>query len=394
MLSAFQTGNTKHFPIPFISTVFYYPYLFNYFSFERSMILLKSKVDYPYINLHVEPNIVLVFQMEKQQYITVSDLIGGNKLQVFEIENDHFQTFNFRERQSVEGKGFFIQQEELVKLAEEINKHIQKIHMRNQLRPVHIVTSESAAGSLRVSLPRPKTVIGFPDSFSVGPLWKLDEKDGQNNRKEWLFEHINYELEEYEYENKFANTIREIEDIPKNVPIFVWYGDNPDEQTALRFFLYLLRDRTNEIFIINSTVETETLFHTGQLDTNKLTQIFEVNKENKPLSIDERNLLSKEWKKLSQTKESLRIWSEEEIKGVPDCYYDQLIIETIQKLHHEQGTKDYIKAADVVVEVFTQMNSYIDFYFIEYRIRHLIYSGSLELKGIPKSIRHYKIKLK
>lgn len=69
-------------------------------------------------------------------------------------------------------------------MVEEINKHIQKNrHLKgvgNQIGAVHIVNSESAAGSLRVGLERPKTVIGFPDSFSIGPLWKLDEKIGQS----------------------------------------------------------------------------------------------------------------------------------------------------------------------------------------------------------------------
>jgi hypothetical protein len=32
--------------------------------------------------------------------------------------------------------------------------------------------------------------------------------------------------------------------------------------------------------------------------------------------------------------------------------------------------------------------------FLEYRIRHLVYTGVLELKGIPKSMRHYSVKLR
>ncbi|MFC4411584.1 DUF1835 domain-containing protein [Chungangia koreensis] len=282
----------------------------------------------------------------------------------------------------------------MVKLADEINKHIQKFRTGYQLGPVHIVTSESAAGSLRVSLPRPKCVIGFPDSFSIGPLWKLDEKVGQSNRKEWLFEHINDESEEYEYENKYVNTLREIEDIPHDVPIYVWYGDNPDEQTGMRFFLYLLREKTNEIFLINSTVEGKQLFHTAQLDSDIVRQIFDGNKENKALTNHERIHLQKEWEQLSQTQEFLRIWVDGEIRGVQENYYDPLIIETIKSLHFQQETKDFIKTADVVVDIFTRMNSYLDLFFLEYRIRELVYSGVLELKGIPKSMRHYSVKLK
>ena len=280
------------------------------------MIHIKSKADYPYIYLLVEPNLVFVYRIETQQYITISDM-NVNKLEAFEMENDDFQTFNFKERHSIEGRGFFVNQEDMVKMVEEINKHIQIIRNGAQTGPVHIVTSESAAGSLRASLPRPKTVIGFPDSFSVGPLWRLNEKVGQDNRKEWLFDHINYESEDYEYESKFANTLREIDDIPDDIPIYIWYGDNPDEQIGLRFYLYLLKEKPNEVFLINSTVEGKQFFHTGQLDSNLISQLFERNKGIRPMTKNERDRLCDEWEKLSQTRELLRIWSNEEIKGVP-----------------------------------------------------------------------------
>ena len=173
-----------------------------------------------------------------------------------------FETFNHEESNPLEGKGYMIKQSDVNTMVEVVNKYIQKyrhsfssssVEAGDKAWPVHIVSSESAAGSLRVGLERPKVVIGFPDSFSIGPLWKLDEKVGQRFRNEWLYEHINYEQDDYEYENKFANTLREMEDIPGQVPIYIWYGNNADEQTGLRFLLFLLRDKTNDVFLMNST---------------------------------------------------------------------------------------------------------------------------------------------
>ena len=198
------------------------------------------------------------------------------------------------------------------------------------------MTSESAAGSIRVGLERPKTVIGFPTLFSIGPLWKLEEKVGQSSRNEWLFENINFEQEEHEYENKFTNTLREIEDITDNVPIYIWYGNNADEQTGLRFFLYLLREKPNEIFLINSTElnekysnteEEQPILHTGQIGFEKFKIIFKNNKGNKPLSDKKRIEFQKEWEKLAQTKDVLHLWIDDEIKGVPENHYDPHIIE-------------------------------------------------------------------
>jgi len=71
-------------------------------------------------------------------------------------------------------KGLVVNQEDMNEIIEEINRQIQKDRQIDKLEDkasaVHIVTSESAAGSLRLALNHPKTVIGFPDSFSIGPL--------------------------------------------------------------------------------------------------------------------------------------------------------------------------------------------------------------------------------
>lgn len=366
------------------------------------MILIRTKDNDPFIYILIDPNVVFVYRIETDEYKTMAHFNDDSSMyEAFKINHrDEFDTFNHMERKQVEGTAFSINQDDLIKILEEVNKHIQKRRWIKGLRTsgaVHIVTSESAAGSLRVGLERPKTVIGFPDTFSVGPLWKLDEKIGQGSRNEWLFENINLEYDD-KYAQKFSNTLREIEDIPNNVPIYIWYGDNPDEQTGLRFFVYLLRKKPNEVFLMNSTVDKRNhaikIFHTSQIDSGDLRLIFEKDKESKPLSDKKRIELQMEWEKLSKTKEVLRLWIDGEIKGVPENHYDSYIIKMIDKLHHKQTSKDFIKTSSVIEAILIQIDSYINLYFIEYRIRHLVYKSVLELKGIPKSISHYSIKLR
>lgn len=353
----------------------------------------------------IESNVVVVFQIKTGNYLTLSNWSNNGEWLVYELKSSvEFERFNHEDHQPVNGRGFLLNHYNLNKMVEEINKRIQKyrheMDQGNQFGAVHIVTSESAAGSLKVGLERPRTVIGFPDSFSIGPLWKLDEKTGQSNRNEWLYENINFEQEDYVYENKFANTLREMEDIANNVPIYIWYGNNPDEQTGLRFFLYLLRDKANEIFLINSTnlcekyALSEEFLHTSELDPENVRLFFEKSKENKPLTDLERDQYHREWKTLSRTKEVLRLWIDGEIKGVAENHYDPLITETIEKLHLKQETKDFIKTGSVIGEILSQREANINLFFLEYRIRYLVYSGVLESKGIPKSMRHYSVKLR
>ncbi|MFT9816196.1 DUF1835 domain-containing protein [Lysinibacillus sp. NPDC056185] len=358
---------------------------------------MESKVNYPYIYFLLESNMVFVYRIKTHHYLNASDLIDRSEWEAYELQHhDQFEAFNHEESEAIEGCGFWLEQHKLSDIVEIINDCIQthrSVDHRITTQAVHIVSSESAAGSVRVALPPPKHVIGFPDCFSIGPLWKLEEKRGQTFRNNWLFENINDGQEDV-YQNKFINTLREIEDISNHVPIYIWYGNNGDEQCGLRFFLYLLRDKSNEIFLINTTEHSKANCATSHLSSQQLAQLFINIEEKKPLTIHDRLIFQNEWETLSQTNDILRLWINNEIKGVPENYFDPLIIETIERLHNEQATKDFIKTGTVITELLPLIEEIPSVFFLECRIRFLVYSGVLALKGIPKSMRHYSVKLR
>ncbi|MGG0668297.1 DUF1835 domain-containing protein [Sporosarcina koreensis] len=378
------------------------------------MSVIKTKVNYPFVYFFIEHNAVLVYKIKTRQFVTVSDMSENEEWQTYEVEHeDAFETFHHEKSNPLEDKGYVMNQNDLNRMVETVNTYIQKhrnsfpsnlIEEDEQVAPVHIVTSESAAGSLRVGLERPKVVIGFPDSLSIGPLCKLHEKAGQMLRNEWIYDHINYEYDDFEYENNFANTVREIADIPVQFPIYIWYGDNVDEQIGLRFLLFLLRDKANDIFLMNSTelyeryilpkVGGRKISYTGHIESKDLGILFEKGRKAQPLSEKEQMQLQEEWLFLAQTKEVLRIWAMDGIKGVQENHFDSLIINTIEKMHHRQGKMDFIKVGMVIGEVLSGTNEGVNPFFLEYRIRHLLYNGFFDLKGIPKSMRHYSIKVR
>ncbi|MEY9976734.1 DUF1835 domain-containing protein [Lysinibacillus sp. RC79] len=357
---------------------------------------MESKVNYPFIYFLLESNMVFVYRIRTLNYLNASDLIDSNEWEAYELQHQTlFETFNHEDSKSIEDLRFWLEHDKLNDIVEIINDCIQKqrsVDRRLTTQAVHIVSSESAAGSVRVALAPPKHVIGFPDCFSIGPLWKLEEKRGQTFRNNWLFENINDGQEDV-YQNKFTNTLREIEDISNHVPIYIWYGNNADEQCGLRFFLYLLRDKSNEIFLINTTEHSNANCATSHLSSQQLAQLFMNIKEKRPLTIQDRRIFQNEWETLSQTNDILRLWINNEIKGVPENYFDSLIIETIERLHNEQTTKDFIKTGAVITELLPLIEELPSVFFLECRIRFLVYSGVLALKGIPKSMRHYSVKI-
>ncbi|WML38200.1 DUF1835 domain-containing protein [Neobacillus sp. OS1-2] len=352
---------------------------------------------------------MFVYRVGELRYLTVKEMFDCGEWQTYELNHEgEFATFNHEEMEPLIGRGYSVSLEVNNMMVEKINQLIHK----NRLATfpiegeVHLVCSESTAGAIRVGLDRPKTVIGFQVFFSIGPVWQLDQKQGQTNRFEWINENINLEQDHFDIENTFNKTLLEISEIPENKPIYIWTADNGEEQTGVRFILQLLKDKANEVILLNTTElfqkgnflnedEFQTLHHSSGVHPKNLKLLFQQNKTRAPLSNQERAQFQLEWESLAQTVDVLRIWQNGGIEGVPEDYYDQFIISTIERMHSEQQQKrDFILAAKVIGEIIGQTDGVVGDFYLEYRIRHLIYSGVLELKGVPRSMRHYRVKLR
>lgn len=361
-------------------------------------VIIKKKIHHPFIYFFFEPNTVIVYKIETQIYLTVYDL-RKHDCDIYKINAAiDFEYFHHENYEPAISYSYFINVDLMVEIVEEINLVIQDYLRKNFQKPegpYHIVCFESTAGSLNVGLPRPKTVIAIPDNLSYGPLGKLDKKEDRKIREEWLYENINDELEEGIYTCKFSNSLRQIEDISESVPIYLWCGNNAAEQIGLRFMLYLLRKKKNTIYLLGDQIEEKKadISFTSQMDSKQIKSLFERNKESRQLSLEERSYYSEEWLKLIERMEVLRIWNDGEILGVPESFFDSLILEILEGLHAKQTEKDFIPVGEVIREMLISSEANINLFFLEYRIRQLIYNGSLYIKGIPKSIDRYKVKL-
>lgn len=275
---------------------------------------------------------------------------------------------------------------------------------------VHIIFGDSPAGSLKMVLQEMglqdrEQVVSFSDMFSIGPIWRLHEEIGLAGRYEWLKDHINWE-EEYldKYQGQFSKRISTISAIRHDIPIIIWAGDNAHEQTALRFVLYLLREKANDVAVINATAHYKQLFripdrdcyplHTGEITPEKLAMIYQKNRAAQPLSQEERKKYEEEWEELAAAQEVLRIWGEEGIHNVDAAYYDDYIIHTARDLHNSSDDAGFMKSARLIGQVIGCLNQYICDDYVEYRVRHLVMNGVFDIKGIPKAMRFYSVKLR
>lgn len=348
---------------------------------------METAMHYPFIYFLYERNQVFVYKIQTLNYITLADVVEKGEWEGYELPpTEPFTTFRHEERDPQEGWSFWVAAEQLSYLVDTINDYIQLQRKRAKTttaRVTHIVCSESAAGSLRVALAPPKYVIGFPQDLSIGPLWKLDEERGQACRQKWLMENINDEMDDFAVFTKLREAIREIRDIPSHLPVYIWCGDNIEEQCGLRFSLYLLRDQHNEIFLIHTN---------GQqvIERQWNPNLY----ENKRLSVKEHQKFLQKWEGLAESTAVLLQWKHQHVQEVPENFYDSLIVKSLKQMHQEQGNVDFIQTGTFLLELLARMEEPPNIFYLEYRIRYLVYNGTLALKGIPKSMRHYYVKIR
>lgn len=77
--------------------------------------------------------------------------------------------------------------------------------------------------------------------------------------------------------------------------------------------------------------------------------------------------------------------------GVPADYYDSYLLD---KLKPPAGDHGFVKAARLIGEAIGYCEQYVGDSYFEYRLRELIYNGTLEIKGLPAAMRFYSVRRK
>ena len=274
---------------------------------------------------------------------------------------------------------------------------------------VHIVVGHSFAGSLRLALGQMKDsdshqLIVLAEHYAVGPLGRLDSREGRETRRQWFWNNIAEAHEAYSsFEEESMQLVDQIAQIPPQAEFILWAGDNASEQAGLRHAIYLLRGKPNAVSVYNACAICEKLFnrpdafiqyrHSGEIPPDKLRQALLAIDGSGRLTLDNRNSLEQEWLNLSGQKGNLRIWEHGAVTEVQEDYFDPYILEKLDSLRRP-GDEGFLKAARLVGEALGYCEQNIPDYYFEYRLRELVYAGVLDIQGVPAAMRYYSVRRK
>jgi hypothetical protein len=282
----------------------------------------------------------------------------------------------------------------------------RRIEANEIQREVHVVFSLSDAGFLKVTLSNlgmrlENKVMAFNELFSIGPLVDMENTEGQGHRRKWFQERFPfYKMDSLSNrEHQIENVIDQIAQIPESKSINIWCANNAHDQVGLRFAMYLLKEREQPIRVINVSEMHKKFsidvppYAQGLISEDMFQKIVSQYEHIVPLDPNQRHHFESEWLELSTKGGTLRIWDNEEIKGLEEDELDNVILSAILLLQQEETLDGFVKAGRVVGKVFENFSQVLSDQFIEYRIWKLISDGNVSFKGLPFAMFQYSVRL-
>ncbi|MFB5761536.1 DUF1835 domain-containing protein [Paenibacillus medicaginis] len=275
---------------------------------------------------------------------------------------------------------------------------------------VHIVCGDSFAGGMKQALKglgwsETHKMIVLRENYAIGPLHALDTSAGRKVRNDWFCDNITNAFEEYtEFEEEYDELIHQIEQIPEQAKIVIWTSSNAYEQAGMRHAMYLLRDKRNAVAVYDACAICEALYnrpdasityrYSGEVPAKNLQEALLRMDESNNLNDTEMARLVQEWQAICEQAGVLRIWQNDAVVEVPADHYDSYLLEKLDGITPPAGNNGFIKSARVIGEAIGYCEQYVGDSYFEYRLRELIYSGVLEIKGVPAAMRFYSVRRK
>ncbi|MBM7699291.1 DUF1835 domain-containing protein [Kurthia huakuii] len=259
---------------------------------------------------------------------------------------------------------------------------------------VHIVFGRTAALSLKQAID--ERVIAFPDVLSMGPIKAIDTWKGMEARYAWFKLHLTDTYNEFKkMKRNMMQSFRDLKRLTAEQDVVIWTCANSAEQIGLRIVMAAL-PIVQSIGVIDTYQGYRDIEQhdtpgfprtTGEVVPELLTKIAQL--ELAMLSDEVIATLKEEGQRWLTSEALLHLFEAGELTAFDETILDDFILEHVERLQVD----GYVKAAELLGEVYSTMKDYTGDNFLEYRVRALIAQQQLLYQGDLHDMMLYDIKL-
>ncbi|MFT8363074.1 MAG: DUF1835 domain-containing protein [Sporolactobacillus sp.] len=258
----------------------------------------------------------------------------------------------------------------------------------------HIVFGDSTAGSFKVATSHMgmdrRQLIVFSFDLSIGPLNDLDNAAGRAARATWL-KTFYHDYRDDDCSDSLAESMAAVRAVPEEAPITIWTTDDAWTQTGMRLVCHLLKGRKNPLRVINISRYYRQLFeqigegitaiHTSETVPETFAFLLSRYAHKAALSTQARTRLEAEWLRVSSGAALLRVMKKGKLEGVPENYFDTMILKFARELRDQQGDGNTILTLHLVGRAIGQMRGrqWLGDTYVLWRIHKLADAGALQV---------------
>jgi hypothetical protein len=278
---------------------------------------------------------------------------------------------------------------------------------------LHIVFGQSSATTLAAAFELDETLKGellyFEDDLSIGPLFILDTKDGQSNRRQWWQQMAGIQppaqaqplteeahaaepvvIEEESGDPELVKQLKARLKTEEELQVWIWAGQNARDVSGYYWLVSQFYDFSGRIHIIylNNLPflnDKGAVFYPTHLHQILPKEFLKARKLARPVSLAEFELDGDEWHRLMNENAGIRLLEGgKKLKGEPVAYYDKDLLQAC--------SKEFQKASKIVSQLTGKMKVPVPEQFLGWRLKELIKEEKLESRGELKTVKDFEVK--
>jgi hypothetical protein len=272
---------------------------------------------------------------------------------------------------------------------------------QNKHTLLHIVFQEADIDVLKKAIDLDESLQGeillIRDDYAVGPIERLDEAEGWQQRRDWWKDLLTYspygDITDMVNDRLTVHNLKRQLDEDGTLSVWIWMGQNQHDVCGYYWLIAQLKEYQGRIFVLYMNNlpfinEKGFIFYPTAIHEILPKEFLKAKKLNRTVTLSEFEIDPDEWSRLCTENSMVRILEGgKKIVSKGADFYDQEILNAL--------TSEWQKGNRFMHQVLGKMKIKTGDVFLLWRVKKLAEEGKLEINGEPaKGWKEFEVRVK